>query len=107
MGDHLVRCSRCDAIVAGGKEFGDHMDYHRRKDEETINQCENKEAIDAIERLKKFILDDRENRMPDATSGHPCDMIILYVLELEGKLSEELRCWHIHNKGPIREIDND
>ena len=47
MGDHLVR-----SRIIG---------RHRK----------NKEAIDAIERLKEFILDDGEKRMPDATSGHP------------------------------------
>jgi len=41
----------------------------------------------AIERLKAFILADDGKRMPAAVSAHPCDGIILYVLELE----EELR----------------
>lgn len=43
---------------------------------------------EAIERLKKFILADGAKRMPAATSGHPCDGIMLYVMELEAALAK-------------------
>lgn len=58
MGDHFVRCGRCSAIIAGGKEFGDHMDYHDRQDKKEAMNREIGNVLDHWEQLPNDIRTD-------------------------------------------------
>ena len=55
MGDHLTRCERCEGILASGKEYADHMDYHRRNDKAEAVACATSNVIDRWEQLPNSI----------------------------------------------------